>query len=105
MLTTGLCLLGFFFNCLGSSFLISIPLRDRQRQRGQSELLILPERNAVWYLWKSLFLGEKKGTGKCFCEIIRNDKTEVNLKIGSCEDFVLAEPFNNTSYNNFNNSK
>lgn len=48
---------------------------------------------------------EKKVTGKCFCETISNDKTEVNLKIGSCEDFVLAEPFNNTSYNNSNNSK
>lgn len=46
----------FFPFFLSSLFLISIPLCCRQRQKGQSELLILPERNAMWYLWKSLYL-------------------------------------------------
>lgn len=56
ILSTGLWLLGFFFSFfLSSLFLISIPLCCRQRQKGQSELLILPERNALWYLWKSLY--------------------------------------------------
>lgn len=84
MLTTGLCLLDFIFFLLSWFLISNFHSSLRQAEAEETVWAINTSREKCSVVFVEISISSEKVTGKCFCETISNDKTEVNLKIGSC---------------------